>query len=141
VCIVCLNHGEFWQTPDKHLKGNECPKCNYRISKPEIEFLGYLKIPDTKENRQFKILKKEVDGLKNNTIYEFLGDYWHGNPQKYDKIILNKSVKKTFGELYEITMKRFKELKNCGYIIKYIWESDWKRFKSGIDKKPKIISF
>ena len=27
VCIICPQHGEFWQTPSKHLLGQECPKC------------------------------------------------------------------------------------------------------------------
>ena len=27
VCIVCPKHGEFWQTPSKHLLGQGCPKC------------------------------------------------------------------------------------------------------------------
>lgn len=27
VCIICPEHGEFWQTPDKHLIGEGCPKC------------------------------------------------------------------------------------------------------------------
>ena len=27
VCIICPRHGEFWQTPNKHLSGNGCPKC------------------------------------------------------------------------------------------------------------------
>ena len=27
VCIICPEHGEFWQTPHNHLKGNGCPKC------------------------------------------------------------------------------------------------------------------
>lgn len=28
VCIVCPEHGEFWQTPYCHLKGNQCPACS-----------------------------------------------------------------------------------------------------------------
>jgi len=28
VCIVCKEHGEFYQTPNSHLNGNGCPKCN-----------------------------------------------------------------------------------------------------------------
>ena len=28
VCIICPEHGEFWQTPDSHLRGAGCPKCN-----------------------------------------------------------------------------------------------------------------
>ena len=27
VCIVCPEHGEFWQTPSDHLRGQGCPKC------------------------------------------------------------------------------------------------------------------
>ena len=27
VCIICPEHGEFWQTPNSHLSGNGCPKC------------------------------------------------------------------------------------------------------------------
>jgi hypothetical protein len=27
VCIICPIHGEFWQTPQGHLRGNSCPKC------------------------------------------------------------------------------------------------------------------
>lgn len=27
VCIICPKHGEFWQTPAKHLIGQGCPQC------------------------------------------------------------------------------------------------------------------
>lgn len=27
ICIICKEHGEFWQTPANHLKGKNCPKC------------------------------------------------------------------------------------------------------------------
>ena len=27
VCIICPEHGEFWQTPSNHLQGHKCPKC------------------------------------------------------------------------------------------------------------------
>lgn len=27
VCIICLEHGEFWQSPNNHLNGKGCPKC------------------------------------------------------------------------------------------------------------------
>ncbi len=27
VCIICPEHGEFWQTPHNHWNGQECPKC------------------------------------------------------------------------------------------------------------------
>jgi hypothetical protein len=28
VCIICPKHGEFWQTPYCHLKGDQCPACS-----------------------------------------------------------------------------------------------------------------
>ena len=35
VCIICPEHGEFWQTPAMHLSGQGCPKCGLasRVSK------------------------------------------------------------------------------------------------------------
>ena len=28
VCIICPQHGEFWQTPSGHMHGQGCPMCN-----------------------------------------------------------------------------------------------------------------
>ena len=28
VCIICPEHGEFWQTPNAHLQGHGCRKCS-----------------------------------------------------------------------------------------------------------------
>lgn len=28
VCIICPEHGEFWQTVHSHLQGHGCPKCS-----------------------------------------------------------------------------------------------------------------
>ena len=30
ICIVCPEHGEFWQDPHTHLKGSGCPKCHFK---------------------------------------------------------------------------------------------------------------
>jgi hypothetical protein len=27
VCIICPEHGEFWQEPSAHIRGHECPLC------------------------------------------------------------------------------------------------------------------
>ena len=29
IMAVCLSHGEFWQLPCNHLRGNGCPKCSH----------------------------------------------------------------------------------------------------------------
>lgn len=35
VCIICPEHGEFWQEANSHLKGSGCPKCcsNFKLTK------------------------------------------------------------------------------------------------------------
>ena len=35
-CIICPKHGEFWQTPNNHLNGAECPKCGYLKTKSNV---------------------------------------------------------------------------------------------------------
>ena len=40
VCIICPEHGEFCQTPHKHLSGSGCPKCN--LSHLERSMMNYL---------------------------------------------------------------------------------------------------
>lgn len=37
VCIICPKHGEFWQTPAAHLKGQGCRKCFFETIKMSQE--------------------------------------------------------------------------------------------------------
>lgn len=53
VCIICPIHGEFWQTPEHHLIGGGCKKCNNRlndkdffIEKFEKLNLEHIHLPD-----------------------------------------------------------------------------------------------
>jgi len=122
----------FMQTPAHHLDGHGCPYCfrkKYNSSKCEKEFLDKLKI----ESRQVYFGKMSVDGYdpKSNTIYEFLGDYYHGNPEKFHPNDYNKTCHKTFGELYNDTFRKFKIFLGKNYIVKYIWETDWIKYKCG----------
>jgi Zn finger protein HypA/HybF involved in hydrogenase expression len=119
-----------------------CPICaeRFKVSKPETEWLNTFNIP--KEFRQFVIKTNEtvkdgirkqwfnVDGFdpKTNTVYEFLGDYWHGNIllERYAADKINPRTGTTFGELNAKTMKKLDKLKEMGYNIVFIWESDYK---------------
>lgn len=38
VCIICPEHGEFWQLPKQHLRGQGCPKCGVFKNKKHEEF-------------------------------------------------------------------------------------------------------
>jgi hypothetical protein len=139
--IVCKKHGKFYQSPKKHLQGNGCEKCGYHISIMETEFLDYLGIK-TRGNRIREWKNKPVDGYddETNTIYEFLGDYWHGNPNVYDAEKEHPVVRMTYGDLYKKTFKNLDKLVSMGYNVKYIWESDWKNYKLGRNETPNIIT-
>ena len=36
VCIICQEHGEFWQTPDRFLQGRGCPRCGLELMKKSL---------------------------------------------------------------------------------------------------------
>ena len=36
VCIICPEHGEFWQKPASHMQGRGCPICNESVLEREI---------------------------------------------------------------------------------------------------------
>jgi hypothetical protein len=57
VCIICPEHGEFWQVPNNHLNGKGCPYCNHGLTKQykfnllqefnnEYEFKAFLENND-----------------------------------------------------------------------------------------------
>lgn len=141
VKIKCPKHGEFEQTPANHLFGKGCPNCSNNISKQEISFLDYIGVKD--RNKRFpNWTMKPVDGYDpmTNTIYEFLGDYWHGNPVRFNPSNIHPKNGISFGQLYKETFITLNKLKSLGYTVKYIWESEWNRFKRGIDPIPNIIT-
>lgn len=37
VCIICPEHGEFWQTPNGHLSGCGCPKCGEKTTAEKLK--------------------------------------------------------------------------------------------------------
>lgn len=69
VCIVCPEHGEFWQTPRHHLQGQGCPKCN--ASHMESEIRGILQ-----ENKINFEEQKKFDWLGLQRLDFYLSDYY-----------------------------------------------------------------
>jgi hypothetical protein len=132
VKIICSNHGIFHQTPSDHLGGHGCPKCVKVVSLLETLWLDILKIPNDQNHRQVRLTVGDrsfkVDGFSptTKTVYEFYGDFWHGNPNKFKPTEINLLNKQSFGDLYAATMTKEKILKNAGYTVISIWENDFK---------------
>lgn len=130
--IICPKHGSFWQTPHVHLALRcGCGKCVSKISKRERMWLDQLNLPNSPQHRQVTITidsrKMIVDGFDplTNTVYEFLGDYWHGNFSVFHPDSINKVTGTTFRELNEHTFEKIKLLENNNYKVVYIWERDY----------------
>tara|TARA_B100000035_G_scaffold285668_1_gene269411 strand:+ start:4310 stop:5911 length:1602 start_codon:yes stop_codon:yes gene_type:complete len=84
---------------------------------------------------------KHVDGFskKENIIIEFHGDLWHGNPKIYNPNDINPVTKKSFGELYNKTIERENNLKDLGYNLIIIWESEWKRGVNAVKQIQRLF--
>jgi hypothetical protein len=79
--------------------------------------------------REFRIPRTpySADGYctDTNTIYEFHGDFYHGNPNRYGPDFLNTKLNKTMGELYQATTERENKIRALGYNLVVLWESDF----------------
>jgi hypothetical protein len=90
------------------------------------------KLPSTPLLREHPLVvngkKYSVDGYNplTRTIYEFLGDFWHGNPARFKPENINPMNKKSYGQLRKETFERFATLEAEGYNVVYIWEKDFR---------------
>jgi len=124
IWIVCQEHGPFETKAHNHLQnGSGCPRCaNHTSSKSATQWLNLLDIP----RREYWIpnTKYRVDGFdpKTNTVYEYLGMYWHGHPDYFNPKDINLHTNKTFGDLYQETLDRLENIKSLGYNVVVKWE-------------------
>lgn len=134
----CLKCDYIWRAKisDRTAKGCGCPKCSKgKTSKQANSWLLYLNIPDDPSHREVDVIisgkKYYFDGYDplTNTVYEYLGDYWHGNPLRFDPSKTNGKSKITFGELYKLTLLRNQIIIDAGYNLVIMWELDWKKIE------------
>lgn len=146
--IICKQHGAFYQKPKIHMRGAGCQICARqkqigRISKVSKEWLDMITVNRPSIEFEFHIPNTNyyADGYDKmtNTIYEFHGDYWHGNPELYASDMINKTVKCTMGDLYKNTIKKKEICISLGYHYVEMWEQQWKKFKACIKKVQTII--
>jgi hypothetical protein len=96
-------------------------------SKEETKWLDSLNIdPAYRQYNIRSITNKNyiVDGFDplTNTVYEWNGSFWHGNPDYYlaeDLHPIMKSI--TYGELYERTIRKQEDILNSGYNLIVQW--------------------
>jgi hypothetical protein len=114
------------------------PPSGYRPhanqSRKALLWLSWLKqkegidIRDTRHpDGEFKINNYRVDGYcaASNTVYEFLGSYWHGDPNAYDPNTFNRRMQCPMGVLCDRTLRRQHDIEHAGYKYVGMWESEW----------------
>jgi hypothetical protein len=131
------SHSRFLQTVFPDFKW-DLSKFTKKYSNGQIEWLEYLKvsIPDIRHilnnsNGEFKIpnTKYNADGYSENQkyVFEYHGDFWHGNPEIFNLNDINPVTKKSYGDLYNNTLQKQKVCQDNGYKYYSIWESNWLR--------------
>ena len=126
ITITCKKHGDFQQTPNNHLYGEHgCPNCGKNTSRTGDAWLASFNNPNIEKEQTVVIenTKYKVDGLDKttNTIYEYFGNFYHGNPEIFSPEEIHPRNKRTFGELYQETMKRIQTIENSSYNFIYTW--------------------
>jgi len=147
-----LLHNYYNGSPSQFLK-SVFPDYPWKLSKfkknysqGQIEWLNYLlleKYPDIRhilnhDDGEYSIpnSRYHADGYSEatNTVFEYHGDMFHGNPAIYEKEAINPVSKITYGELYEKTLEKQRFCEENGYKYVFIWESEWFRAKTSLIK-------
>ena len=139
VVITCEEHGDFKQIPISHLNGHGCPRCNLtsRYSKLAVKWIEEYAYSHRLKGVQHALnggeyiipgTRWKVDGYhpRSNTVFEFHGDAWHGNPKVFSpRSKPNPFKNKTAQRLYKETKARERLIRKLGYKLVTIWESDY----------------
>ena len=65
VCIICPEHGEFWQTPSKHMAGQGCPECSHimranKMRKTTAQFIDNANLVHNNKYDYSKVVYKNA---------------------------------------------------------------------------------
>lgn len=95
VCIICPEHGEFWQEPNNHLQGSECPKCGYLKTKNNGDCKGLNDVYCQANSicyRRWQSILERTSPLYNRKAYE--------NVKVCEEWLTFSNFKKWFDENY-----------------------------------------
>lgn len=138
--IRCREHGEFKQRAFSHINGGGCPNCTpknfsevaIRWIEEEAKRRRLKNVRHAKNGGEYRVpgTRYFADGFheRTNTIFEFYGDAFHGNPKMYtkDETPHPFNKRRTASQLYRATQVRRHRLEKLGYTVVYIWERDYR---------------
>lgn len=134
VCIICPEHGEFWQSPSKHINGQGCPKCGFIKSSDNKSSTNEEFIKRAKEIHKDKYEYSKTFYVNSNTkvviICKKHGEFeqipyhhlkGHGCPKCRNEMYSRKYTSNT-----EEFIKKAKEIHNNKYDYSKVKYQDWK---------------
>ena len=130
VCIICPEHGEFWQVPHNHLHGFGCPKCSGKYVPSTEEFIAQAK---ARHGDKFDYSKTVYRGTSKKVciICSTHGEFWQ---TPYSHLIQN-GCPKCNGN-YGIDKEYFIQKSTERFEGKYDYSKvEWKGYR----RKVKII--
>jgi len=111
------------------------PVTFFNKSKKEVDLGNKISEKyEIKRNTHIGRYNCDIVHEESKTIVEYFGDYWHMNPKKYEKDFFNERVKMTAQDRWENDEIKIEFLKNKGYNVIVVWESDWN------DNQEKVLT-
>lgn len=144
VCIICPEHGEFWQRPTNHLNGNGCILCNRTKNENSIgEFLDNEGIKYVREYSPIGLSPKRIDYflIDYNIAIEYQGEqHFHpvkhfGGEKRFNDRITRDKIKKEWCEVNNIKLLYFSFYKNTTYKV----INNFKELKDKIYEIKRVI--
>ena len=121
-----------------------CRYCGSKRRQKQNDWLDFIGLPNSEKHREVTIRFKSggycfADGFDSelNVVYEFNGDYFHGNPKKYPADLINRFSGRTMKEELERTLLKKQKLIESGFLVVDIWESDWDALE--VDGVKKLV--
>ena len=122
ICIICPEHGEFWQAPYAHLKGNKCPECFIDSKKSNKEEF----IKKAREIHGDKYDYSKVEYVNSHTkvciICPEHGEFWQ-TPNNHSKYGCPECKKDVLSKLRTKTLTEFVTEANNVHNDKYSYEN------------------
>ena len=135
VCIICPKHGEFWQTPDSHLRGSGCSKCSFISTANKKALTSKEFIEKAKQVHGDKYDYSKIEYVNTKTpvciICPKHGEFWQtpnghlsGNNcplckgKQMNQNVFLKRMKDKYGDLYDLTKANYVK-SNIPVIIGY----------------------
>lgn len=94
VCIICPIHGEFWQTPKQHLRGQGCPLCGKKKTR------GKSGKFDNSKRELWKTIRKDYQ-ISEET-----------SPQAFNTEIVVEFLKEKYGDAYDYSKVNYVRMRD-----------------------------